>query len=57
MYAERALVSISSPSAGIFSIINRLAIDSIENPPLDNDLDTIITFTGELSGLACRAIR
>jgi hypothetical protein len=29
-----------------------LAIDSIGNPPLNNDLGTIITFMGEISGLA-----
>jgi hypothetical protein len=50
-HAERALAPISPSSCGICSIINSLAIDSIANPHLNDDLGTIITFPDETSGL------
>ncbi|WP_456408278.1 hypothetical protein, partial [Thiolapillus sp.] len=47
---ESALAPILLSRADIFSIINSLAIDSIENSPLNNNLGTIIGLPDEISG-------
>jgi hypothetical protein len=49
--AERALAPFSPSSYGICSIINRLTIDSIANPHLNDEPGTIITFLDEMFGL------